>query len=64
MVIRKGIDGLLTRSNRYLLYKSGDSVQLLYSRTFGKTLEYRIDLNEWAKGTDYTWSEELLYPAK
>ena len=58
------IDGLLTSSNRYLLYNNGDSVQLLYSRTFGKTLEYRINLNEWAKGTDYTWSEELLYPAK
>ena len=57
------IDGALTSSNRYLLYNKGKSTQLLYSRTFGKTLEYRIDLNEWVKGTDYKWSKELLYPA-
>lgn len=57
------INGALTSSNRYLLHQNGDSVQLLYSRTFGKTLQYRIDLNQWSKGTDYPWSEELLYPA-
>ena len=57
------IDGALTSSNRYLLHNKGKTTQLLYSRTFGKTLEYRIDLNEWAKGTDYKWSKELLYPA-
>ena len=57
------IDGLMTSSNRYLLYSDGDSTELLYSRTFGTVLTYRIDLQEWAKGTDYTWSKELLYPA-
>ena len=58
------IDGVTTSSNRYLVYKNADpAAQLLYSRTFGTTLEYRIDLNEWAKGTDYVWSKELLYPA-
>ena len=62
LLTRLEIDGLLTSSNRYLIYKSGDSVQLLYSRTFGQDLEYCIDLQDWAQGTDYTWSKELLYP--
>lgn len=58
------ISGLMTSSSRYLVYQSEDGTQLLFSRTFGEVLEYRIDLNEWAKGTDYTWGKELLYPAK
>lgn len=57
------IDGFLSNTSRYLICKNEDSVQLLYSRTFGEALEYRIDLTEWVKGTDYTWSKELLYPA-
>ena len=57
------LNGCLTSTSRYLLYHDGTSTQLLHSRTLGKTLEYRIDVTEWANGTNYTWGKELLYPA-
>ena len=61
---RYNCKGILSSSNRYLVSQKGEDTQLLYSRTFGKTLNYRIDLKKWAQGTDYTWGKELLYPAK
>ena len=61
---RYDCSGFLSSSNRYLVYQDGESCQMLYSRTFGKTLQYRIDLKQWEEGTDYTWNKTLLYPAK
>ena len=56
--------GLFASTSRYLIHAEGETVQALYSRTFGKILSFRIDLKQWADGTDYTWEKQLLYPQK
>ncbi len=58
------IDGLLTNSDRYLVYSDDDNTKCLYSRTFGETLNYRIDLEAWSRGQEYPWDDKLLYPAQ